>query len=81
VLLTKTGNIIQGWKKYIEDLLNLPETRSGGVQGWSSITGTEVAILEGVDSISTEFLKVLDVVWLYWLTRLCNITWRTGTVP
>uniref|UniRef100_A0A3B4AFM9 Uncharacterized protein n=1 Tax=Periophthalmus magnuspinnatus TaxID=409849 RepID=A0A3B4AFM9_9GOBI len=26
-------------------------------------------------------LGSLDVVGLSWLTRLCNITWRSGTVP
>jgi len=28
-----------------------------------------------------EYLKSLVVVGLSWLTRLCNITWRSGTVP
>ncbi|KAI3352271.1 hypothetical protein L3Q82_005173 [Scortum barcoo] len=28
-----------------------------------------------------EYLKSLDVVGLSWLTRLCNIAWRLGTVP
>ncbi|KAK3569761.1 hypothetical protein QTP86_004186 [Hemibagrus guttatus] len=27
------------------------------------------------------YLKSLDVVGLSWLTRLCNIAWRSGTVP
>ncbi|KAK3558815.1 hypothetical protein QTP86_028745, partial [Hemibagrus guttatus] len=35
----------------------------------------------GVDEIRPEYLKSLDVVGLPWLTRLCNIAWRSGTVP
>ncbi|KAK3569492.1 hypothetical protein QTP86_031481 [Hemibagrus guttatus] len=35
----------------------------------------------GVDEIHPEYLKSLDVVGLSWLTRLCNIAWRSGTVP
>ena len=34
-----------------------------------------------MDEIHLEFLKVLDVVGLSWLTRLCNIAWTSGTVP
>ncbi|KAK3518499.1 hypothetical protein QTP70_001476 [Hemibagrus guttatus] len=34
-----------------------------------------------VDEIRPEYLKSLDVVGLSWLTRLCNIAWRSGTVP
>ncbi|KAI3361552.1 hypothetical protein L3Q82_013702 [Scortum barcoo] len=35
----------------------------------------------GMDEIRPEYLKSLDVVGLSWLTRLCNIAWRLGTVP
>ncbi|KAK3519870.1 hypothetical protein QTP70_006704 [Hemibagrus guttatus] len=35
----------------------------------------------GVDEIRPEYLKSLDVVGLSWLTHLCNIAWRSGTVP
>uniref|UniRef100_A0AAQ6INE0 ribonuclease H n=1 Tax=Anabas testudineus TaxID=64144 RepID=A0AAQ6INE0_ANATE len=35
----------------------------------------------GVDEIRPEYLKSLDVVGLSWLTRLCSIVWRSGTVP
>ncbi|KAI3359803.1 hypothetical protein L3Q82_014179, partial [Scortum barcoo] len=35
----------------------------------------------GVDEIRPEYLKSLDVVGLSWLTRLCSIAWRSGTVP
>ncbi|KAK3539613.1 hypothetical protein QTP70_010573 [Hemibagrus guttatus] len=35
----------------------------------------------GVDEICPEYLKSLDVVGLSCLTRLCNIAWRSGTVP
>ncbi|KAK3558055.1 hypothetical protein QTP86_006473 [Hemibagrus guttatus] len=34
-----------------------------------------------MDEIRPEYLKSLDVVGLSWLTRLCNIAWRSGTVP
>ncbi|KAI3361516.1 hypothetical protein L3Q82_013666, partial [Scortum barcoo] len=35
----------------------------------------------GVDEIRPEYLKSLDVVGLSWLTCLCSIAWRLGTVP
>ncbi|KAI3376129.1 hypothetical protein L3Q82_016659 [Scortum barcoo] len=56
----------------------------------SSITQAEVTEVvrkllggkaPGVDEIRPEYLKSLDVVGLSWLTRLCNIAWRLGTVP
>ncbi|KAI3367319.1 hypothetical protein L3Q82_008358 [Scortum barcoo] len=42
---------------------------------------SSVARRMGVDEIRPEYLKSLDVVGLSWLTRLCNIAWRLGTVP
>ncbi|KAI3354213.1 hypothetical protein L3Q82_018753 [Scortum barcoo] len=95
-LLTSTGDIVGRWKKYFEDLLNptdLPsneEAEAGVSEVDSSITQAEVTevvrkLLEwqgaGVDEIRPEYLKSLDVVGLSWLTRLCNIAWRLGTVP
>ncbi|GAA6107214.1 uncharacterized protein LOC114443009 [Tachysurus ichikawai] len=35
----------------------------------------------GVDEIRPEYFKSLDVAGLSWLTSLCNIVWRLGTVP
>ena len=35
----------------------------------------------GLDEIRPEYFKSLDVVGLSWLTRLCSIAWRSGTVP
>ncbi|KAI3377438.1 hypothetical protein L3Q82_008416 [Scortum barcoo] len=95
-LLTSTGDIVGRWKKYFEDLLNptdLPsneEAEAGVSEVDSSITQAEVTEVvrklrsgkaPGVDEIRPEYLKSLDVVGLSWLTRLCNITWRLGTVP
>ncbi|KAI3353689.1 hypothetical protein L3Q82_004833 [Scortum barcoo] len=96
-LLTSTGDIVRGrWKKYFEDLLNptdLPsseEAEAGDSEVDSSITRAEVTEVvrkllggkaPGVDEIRPEYLKSLDVVGLSWLTRLCNIAWRLGTVP
>ncbi|KAI3353494.1 hypothetical protein L3Q82_019285 [Scortum barcoo] len=96
-LLTSTGEDIVGrWKKYFEDLLNptdLPsneEAEDGDSEVDSSITQAEVTEVvrkllggkaPGVDEIRPEYLKSLDVVGLSWLTRLCNIAWRLGTVP
>ncbi len=94
-LLTSTGDVIRRWKEYFEDLLNPTDTPSveeaemedSGVD--SSITQAEVTEVvckllgraSGVDEIRPEYLKSLDVVGLSWLTRLCNIAWRSGTVP
>ncbi|KAI3363689.1 hypothetical protein L3Q82_001313 [Scortum barcoo] len=56
----------------------------------SSITQAEVTEVvrkllggkvPGVDEIRPEYLKSLDVVGLSWLTHLCRIAWRLGTVP
>ncbi|KAI3372494.1 hypothetical protein L3Q82_022695 [Scortum barcoo] len=90
------GDIVGRWKKYFEDLLNptdLPsneEAEDGDSEVDSSITQAEVTEVvrkllggkaPGVDEIRPEYLKSLDVVGLSWLTRLCNIAWRLGTVP
>ena len=34
-----------------------------------------------MDEIYPEYLKFLDVVGLSWLSRLCSISWQSGTVP
>ncbi|KAI3373757.1 hypothetical protein L3Q82_022339 [Scortum barcoo] len=95
-LLTSTEDIVGLWRKYFEDLLNptdLPsneEVEAGDSEVDSSITQAEVTEVvrklrsgkaPGVDEIRPEYLKSLDVVGLSWLTRLCNIAWRLGTVP
>ncbi|KAK3509067.1 hypothetical protein QTP70_020205 [Hemibagrus guttatus] len=95
-LLVSTGDIVGRWKEYFEDLLNPtdtpsveePEAEDSEVD--SFITQAEVTEIvqqllggkaPGVDEIRPEYLKSLDVVGLSWLTRLCNIAWRSGTVP
>ncbi|KAK3566558.1 hypothetical protein QTP86_000624 [Hemibagrus guttatus] len=95
-LLVSTGDIVGRWKEYFEDLLNPtdkpsveePEAEDSEVD--SFITQAEVTEVvqqllgdkaPGVDEIHPEYLKSLDVVGLSWLTRLCNIAWRSGTVP
>ncbi|KAI3373545.1 hypothetical protein L3Q82_022136 [Scortum barcoo] len=96
-LLTSTGDIVGRWKKYFEDLLNptdLPsnEEAEAGVSEVDSSITTQAEVTEvvrklrsgkapGVDEIRPEYLKSLDVVGLSWLTRLCSIAWRLGTVP
>ncbi|GAA6085164.1 receptor-type tyrosine-protein phosphatase F-like, partial [Tachysurus ichikawai] len=95
-LLTSTGDILGRWKEYFEVLLNptdmssTEEAEGGGSVVDSSISQAEVTeVVEkllsgkapGVDEIRPEYLKSLDVVGLSWLTRLCNIAWRLGTVP
>ncbi|KAI3368228.1 hypothetical protein L3Q82_007815 [Scortum barcoo] len=66
------------------------EAEAGDSEVDSSITRAEVTEVvrkllggkaPGVDEIRPEYLKSLDVVGLSWLTRLCNIAWRLGTVP
>ncbi|KAK3541730.1 hypothetical protein QTP86_002114 [Hemibagrus guttatus] len=95
-LLASTGDIVGWWKEYFEDLLNPtdtpsveePEAEDSEVD--SFITQAEVTEVvqqllggkaPGVDEIRPEYLKSLDVVGLSWLTRLCNMVWRSGTVP
>ncbi|KAK3572192.1 hypothetical protein QTP86_025596, partial [Hemibagrus guttatus] len=95
-LLVSTGDIVGRWKEYFEDLLNPTDTPSveepeaGDSEVDSFITQAEVTEVvqqlfggkaPGVDEISPEYLKSLDVVGLSCLTRLCNIAWRSGTVP
>ncbi|KAI3364291.1 hypothetical protein L3Q82_011098, partial [Scortum barcoo] len=74
------------------DLPCLPvrKQEAGDSEVDSSITQAEVTEVvrkllggkaPGVDEIRPEYLKSLDVVGLSWLTRLCNIAWRLGTVP
>ncbi|KAK3544410.1 hypothetical protein QTP86_010798 [Hemibagrus guttatus] len=95
-LLVSTGDIVGRWKEYFEDLLNPtdtpsveePEAEDSEVD--SFITQAEVTEVvqqllggkaPGVDEIRPEYLKSLDVVGLSWLTRLCDMVWRSGTVP
>ncbi|KAK3542019.1 hypothetical protein QTP86_010364 [Hemibagrus guttatus] len=95
-LLASTGDIVGRWKEYFKDLLNPtdtpsieePEAENSEVD--SFITQTEVTEVvqqllvgkaPGLDEIRPEYLKSLDVVGLSWLIRLCNIAWRSGTVP
>ncbi|KAK3538840.1 hypothetical protein QTP86_015967 [Hemibagrus guttatus] len=95
-LLVSTGDIVGRWKEYFEDLLNptdmpsVEEPEAGDSEVDSFITQAEVTEVvqqllggkaPGVDEICPEYLKSLDVVGLSWLTRLCNIAWRSGTVP
>ncbi|KAK3533295.1 hypothetical protein QTP70_015170, partial [Hemibagrus guttatus] len=93
-LLASTGDIVRRWKEYFEDLLNPTDTPSIEDRPYSEvdsfITQAEVTVVVqqllsgkalGVDEIRPEYLKSLDVVGLSWLTRLCNIAWRSGTVP
>ncbi|TWW71634.1 EARP-interacting protein [Takifugu flavidus] len=96
VLLTSTRDVVDRWKEYFEDLLNPTSAPSNEEAGpgdlgiGSHISGAEVAEVvkkllsdkaPGVDEIHPEFLNVLDVVGLSWLTRLCNIAWSSGAVP
>ncbi|KAK3571287.1 hypothetical protein QTP86_005927 [Hemibagrus guttatus] len=94
-LLASTRDIVGWWKEYFEGLLNPtdtpsveePESKDSEVD--SFITQAEVTEVvqqllggkaPGVDEIRPEYLKSLDVVGLSWLTRLCKIAWRSGTV-
>ncbi|KAK3546985.1 hypothetical protein QTP86_007435 [Hemibagrus guttatus] len=95
-LLASTRDIVGRWKEYFKDLINPtdtpsveePEAKDSEVD--SFITQAEVTEVvqqlfggkaPGVDEIRPDYLKSLDVVGLSWLTRLCNIAWRSGTVP
>ena len=96
-LLNSTGDVVDRWKEYFEDLLNPTEAPSSGGEAGpeepvvdSPISGVEVAEVvkklrggkaPGVDEIRPDYLKALDVVGLSWLTRLCNIAWTSGVVP
>ncbi|KAK3535777.1 hypothetical protein QTP70_021095, partial [Hemibagrus guttatus] len=94
-LLASNGDIVKRWKEYFEDLLNPtdtpsveePEAEDSEVDSFiTQAEATEVVqqLLSGeapgVDEIRPEYLKSLDVVGLSWLTRLCNIAWRRGTL-
>ncbi|KAI3373822.1 hypothetical protein L3Q82_022396 [Scortum barcoo] len=66
------------------------EVEAGDSEVDSSITQAEVTEVvhkllsgkaPGVDEIRPEYLKSLDAVGLSWLTCLCSIAWRSGTVP
>ncbi|KAK3560032.1 hypothetical protein QTP86_033830, partial [Hemibagrus guttatus] len=93
-LLASTGDIVGRWKEYFEDLLNptdtpsIEETEAENSEVDSFITQAEVTEVvqqllggkaPGVDEIRPEYLKSLDVVGLYWQTRLCNIAVLKGS--
>ncbi|KAK3530818.1 hypothetical protein QTP70_002852 [Hemibagrus guttatus] len=92
----QTLRCLRRWEEYFEDLLNPtdtpsveePEAEESKVDSFiTQADATEVVQqllggkAPGVDEIRPEYLKSLDVVGLSWLTRLCNIAWRSGTVP
>uniref|UniRef100_A0AAV2MIF0 Reverse transcriptase domain-containing protein n=1 Tax=Knipowitschia caucasica TaxID=637954 RepID=A0AAV2MIF0_KNICA len=95
-LLTSTGDIVGRWKEYFEVLLNRPVT-SSVTEAEAEDVGTDTSIslaevtkvvgslhggkASGVDEIRPDYLGSLDVVGLSWLTRFCNIAWRSGAVP
>lgn len=83
------------WKEHFENLLNptftssAMQTESGHTVCDSPITVGEVTNVvkpllsgraPGMDEIGAEFLKALNVEGLSWLTCLCNIAWRSGSV-
>ncbi|KAI3369843.1 hypothetical protein L3Q82_024419 [Scortum barcoo] len=96
-LLTSTGDIVGYGGRNTSRISSIPpdlpsneEAEAGDSEVDSSITQAEVTEVvklapqwqgAGVDEIRPEYLKSLDVVGLSWLTRLCNIAWRLGTVP
>lgn len=69
---------------------SIEEAEAEGSEVDSSITQAEVTEVvkkllsgkaQGMGEIRPEYLKSLDVVGLFWLTRLCSIAWQSGTVP
>ncbi|TWW73510.1 hypothetical protein D4764_15G0009040 [Takifugu flavidus] len=81
----------QGWANILirgpQWVLTFDKGAGPGADGWMECFVAEVVkkLLSdkapGVDESHPEFLKVLDVVGLLWLTRLCNIAWTSGAVP
>ena len=81
------------WRQYFEDFLNPTDTPPREEAGpgdpgiGALISRAEFAKVDkkplagraaGVDEIRPECLKTLDVVGLSWLTRLCNVAWKSG---
>ena len=90
--MTSTGDIVEWWKEYFENVLNPTDTPSiEEAEAWDSevdsfiITEVVCKLLSGkapgMDEIHPEYLKSLGVVGLSWLTCLCSIAWRPGIVP
>uniref|UniRef100_A0A3P9BAF5 Reverse transcriptase domain-containing protein n=1 Tax=Maylandia zebra TaxID=106582 RepID=A0A3P9BAF5_9CICH len=64
-----------------EDLQRKQETTAMEVSVTEAVKQLLGGRAPGVDEVRPEFLKALDVVGLSWLTRLCNVAWRSGAVP
>lgn len=93
-LLTSTKDMAKQWKEHFEDLLNptftsAMQTESGHTVCDSPITEGEVTNVvkpllsgraPGMNEMGAEFLKAVNVEGLSWLTCLCNIAWRSGSV-
>lgn len=93
-LLTSTKDMAKQWKEHFEDLLNptftsAMQTESGHTVCDSPITEGEVTNVvkpllsgraPGMNEMGAEFLKAVKVEGLSWLTCLCNIAWRSGSV-
>lgn len=91
-LLTQSGDVFRQWREHFEELLNQVNTSSwhGGLIADSFISLAEVTEVakklpsgnaQVLDEIQPEMLKALNTVGLSWLTYLCSVAWRSGTVP
>ncbi|KAK3526376.1 hypothetical protein QTP70_025405 [Hemibagrus guttatus] len=76
-LLVSTGDIVGRWKAEDSEVDSFI-TQAEVTEVVQQLLGGKAL---GVDEIRPEYLKSLDVVGLSWLTRPCNIAWRSGTVP
>ena len=94
-LLNSTKEVVECWKEHFEELLNstnMPSMMEAELEadgGSSSISLEEVTEVDknlcsgkspGIDEIQPEMLNALGVEGLFWLTRLFNIAWQSGTV-
>lgn len=84
-LLTQIEDIVEHWKKHFDELLNLINM-SSVEEAESDDLGLATEAIKKLFSckmpvmgeIFPKKLKALDIIWLSWLTRLYNLTWRSG---
>ena len=94
-ILRHQNGILNRWREYFCDLLNPvtvqacepheeefgEETHLTEAEVNAAIKSLKAGKAPGVDDIRPEMLKTLNGVGVRWLTRVCQVAWKTGKAP
>ena len=94
-ILTKEGDIPKRWQEYFAEMYNPMAGGQGTQAGHAADGSNQLSMAEattamkslrsdkaaGIDEIRPEMLKALSPCGTQWLTRICNVVWRTVKAP